>query len=243
MKVSSETLNLVTFVEIQNPWFCRLCKLSPRCTFVVKGHVNHRRIRSSRKDPRQWKLSTFSKHIAQWTHGATSGANITAKKIFDSGFLLPTIYKDANELSRTVTRARKEKLHKRDEMPQNSIQVCEIFVHVGHRLYFGPIYPPRFRLLDGTSNNLVAVDYLSKWVEAKALPTMMPSSLQIFEISSSPDWCSCNHKRWISSKRQKTKQNDKTESWIGQRLTSLCKIKAIQGPKIPKSESNTDDIS
>nr|GEX09860.1 DNA-directed DNA polymerase [Tanacetum cinerariifolium] len=56
------------------------------------------------------------------------GANLTAKKIFDSGFYWPTIYRDAHDL---VTRCdacqRQGKISKRDEMPQNAIQVCEIF--------------------------------------------------------------------------------------------------------------------
>nr|GFA88334.1 reverse transcriptase domain-containing protein [Tanacetum cinerariifolium] len=40
------------------------------------------------------------------------GANLTAKKVFDSGFFWPTIYKDAHDLSKTVTRANdKEKFH------------------------------------------------------------------------------------------------------------------------------------
>nr|GFB37741.1 reverse transcriptase domain-containing protein [Tanacetum cinerariifolium] len=54
------------------------------------------------------------------------GANYTAKKVFDSGFYWPTIYKDAFE---TI---------------------------------------PKFQ---GNKYILIAVDYLSKWVEAKALPT------------------------------------------------------------------------
>ncbi|GJT06180.1 reverse transcriptase domain-containing protein [Tanacetum coccineum] len=62
------------------------------------------------------------------------------------------------------------KLHIVMEMPQNSIQVCEIFGHVGLRLYRAvPVFT-----IWGTKYILVAVDYLSKGFEAKALPTMMP---------------------------------------------------------------------
>nr|GEY93422.1 reverse transcriptase domain-containing protein [Tanacetum cinerariifolium] len=53
----------------------------------------------------------------------------------------------------------------RDEMPQNSIQVCEIFDVWGID-FMGPFSSSR-----GNKYILVAVDYLSKWVEAKALPT------------------------------------------------------------------------
>ncbi|GKF27768.1 reverse transcriptase domain-containing protein, partial [Tanacetum coccineum] len=53
----------------------------------------------------------------------------------------------------------------RDEMPQNAIQVCEIFDVWGID-FMGPFPSSR-----GNKYILVAVDYLSKWVEAKALPT------------------------------------------------------------------------
>nr|GEZ36732.1 reverse transcriptase domain-containing protein [Tanacetum cinerariifolium] len=57
------------------------------------------------------------------------------------------------------------KISQRDEMPQNSIQVCEIFDVWGID-FMGP-----FPSSKGNKYILVAVDYLSKQVEAKALPT------------------------------------------------------------------------
>nr|GFA49440.1 reverse transcriptase domain-containing protein [Tanacetum cinerariifolium] len=70
------------------------------------------------------------------------GANLTAKKIFDAG-----------------------KISQRDKMPQNSIQTFEIFDVWGID-FMGPFPSSR-----GNKYILVAIDYLSKWVEAKALPT------------------------------------------------------------------------
>ncbi|GJY63520.1 putative ribonuclease H-like domain-containing protein [Tanacetum coccineum] len=50
-------------------------------------------------------------------------------------------------------------------MPQNSIQVCEIFD------VWGIDFMGSFPSSRGNKYILVAIDYLSKWVEAKALPT------------------------------------------------------------------------
>nr|GEU84619.1 reverse transcriptase domain-containing protein [Tanacetum cinerariifolium] len=59
----------------------------------------------------------------------------------------------------------KGKISQRDEMPQNSIQVCDIFDVWG--IDFMGLFP------SSRENKyiLMAIDYLSKWVEAKALPT------------------------------------------------------------------------
>ncbi|GJX70230.1 reverse transcriptase domain-containing protein [Tanacetum coccineum] len=94
------------------------------------------------------------------------GANLTAKKVFDAGFFWPTIYKDAHELVKNYDSCQRQgKIAQRDEMPQNSIQVCEIFD------VWGIDFMGSFPSSRGNKYILVAVDYLSKWVKAKALPT------------------------------------------------------------------------
>nr|GEW49424.1 hypothetical protein [Tanacetum cinerariifolium] len=59
----------------------------------------------------------------------------------------------------------KGKISQQDEMPQNPIQICEIFN------VWGINFMGSFPSSRGNKYILVAVDYLSKWVEAKALPT------------------------------------------------------------------------
>ncbi|GKC62429.1 reverse transcriptase domain-containing protein [Tanacetum coccineum] len=72
--------------------------------------------------------------------------NITAKKVIDSGFYWPTIIKEAHTLVRLY-------------------QVCEIFDIWGID-FMGP-FPKSYKF----EYILVAVDYVSKWAEAQALPT------------------------------------------------------------------------
>ncbi|GKF16461.1 reverse transcriptase domain-containing protein, partial [Tanacetum coccineum] len=57
------------------------------------------------------------------------------------------------------------KISSRDEAPQNYIQVCEIF-NVWGIYFMGP-----FPLSNRNKYILVAIDYVSKWVEAQAFPT------------------------------------------------------------------------
>ncbi|GJR58553.1 reverse transcriptase domain-containing protein [Tanacetum coccineum] len=98
--------------------------------------------------------------------GGHHSANLTARKVFDAGFFWPTIYRDAHTMIKSCdTCQRQGKISQRDEMPQNAIQVCEIFDVWGID-FMGP-----FPSSHGNKYILVAVNYLSKWVEAKALPT------------------------------------------------------------------------
>nr|GEX45054.1 reverse transcriptase domain-containing protein [Tanacetum cinerariifolium] len=98
-----------------------------------------------------------------WGH---HGANFTAKKVFDASFFWPTIYCDAHNLVKSCDICQRQgKISQRDEMPHNVIKVCEIFDIRGID-FMRPFPSSR-----GNRYILVAVDYLSKWVEAKALPT------------------------------------------------------------------------
>nr|GEZ06819.1 reverse transcriptase domain-containing protein [Tanacetum cinerariifolium] len=54
------------------------------------------------------------------------GLNYTAKKVFDSGFYWPTIYRDAQDLVKNCDVCQRQgKISQRDEMPQNSIQALK----------------------------------------------------------------------------------------------------------------------
>ncbi|GJV03902.1 reverse transcriptase domain-containing protein [Tanacetum coccineum] len=107
--------------------------------------------------------------LDQCHHGPTGGhygPNITAKKVLDSGFYWPTIIKEAHTLVRLCDACQKTRnISKRDEMPLNNIQVCEIFDIWGID-FIGP-FPKSYKF----EYILVAIDYVSKWAEAQALPT------------------------------------------------------------------------
>ncbi|GJY38288.1 reverse transcriptase domain-containing protein [Tanacetum coccineum] len=95
--------------------------------------------------------------------GGHHSANLTAQKVFDADFFWPTIYRDAHAMIKSCdTCQRHAKISQRDEMPQNAIQVCKIFDVWGID-FMGP-----FPSSHGNKYILVAVDYLSKWVEAKS---------------------------------------------------------------------------
>ncbi|GKC15776.1 reverse transcriptase domain-containing protein, partial [Tanacetum coccineum] len=98
--------------------------------------------------------------------GGHHGVNYTAKKVFDSGFYWPKIYRDAHDMVKSCDSCQRQgKILQKYEMPQNAIQVCEIFDVWGID-FMGPFPSSR-----GNKYILMAIDYLSKWVEAKVLPT------------------------------------------------------------------------
>ncbi|XP_022873482.1 uncharacterized protein LOC111392381 [Olea europaea var. sylvestris] len=94
------------------------------------------------------------------------GALKIAAKILQSGFYWPMLFRDAFELLKMCDRCQRiGNISRRNEMPLNSILDVELFEVWG--IDFMGSFLPSF------SNQyiLVAVDYVSKWVEVIALPT------------------------------------------------------------------------
>nr|GFA79062.1 reverse transcriptase domain-containing protein [Tanacetum cinerariifolium] len=187
-KFPPETLSMVTFRgDSSAPWFVDFANYHAG-NFIVKGMTSQQKNKFFKEvkhyfwdDPFLFKIYA-DQVIRRCVHGKEAldilkachngptgghhGANLTAKKIFDAGFFWPTIYKDAHEFVKNCDPCQRQgKILPRDEMPQNSIQTCEIFD------VWGIDFIGSFPSSRGNKYILVAVDYLSKWVEAKALPT------------------------------------------------------------------------
>ncbi|CAM8895855.1 unnamed protein product [Rhodiola kirilowii] len=95
--------------------------------------------------------------------GGHFGPRRTARKILDSGFFWPHVFRDAyNHCKRCDKYQRVGNILARQEMPQVPILVNDVFDIWGIG-FMGP-----FPVSCGYSYILVAVDYVSKWVEAKA---------------------------------------------------------------------------
>ncbi|GJY13728.1 reverse transcriptase domain-containing protein, partial [Tanacetum coccineum] len=159
-----ETLGMISFRgDSSTPWFDDIANYHAG-NFIVKGMSSQQKKKFFKDvkhyfwdDPYLFRICA-DQMIRRCVHGQEAvdilmachngsigghhGANYTAKKVFDSS-----------------------KISQKDEMPQNAIQVCEIFDVWGID-FMGP-----FPFSRGNKYILVAVDYLSKWVEAKALPT------------------------------------------------------------------------
>ena len=87
----------------------------------------------------------------------------TVHKILQSGFYLPTTFRDCAEWVKLCDRCQKiRNISSRNEMPLRGIMVVQIFDVWGID-FMGP-FPPSF----GNLYILLAVDYVSKWVEAVA---------------------------------------------------------------------------
>nr|GFA62172.1 reverse transcriptase domain-containing protein [Tanacetum cinerariifolium] len=176
---SLETLSVVTFRgDSSAPWFVDFANYHAG-NFIVKGMISQQKNKFFKDvkyyfwdDPFLFKIYA-DQVIRRCVHGKEAldileachngptgghhGANLTAKKIFDAGFFWPTIYKVTYEFVKNCDSCQRQgKISQLDEMPQNSIQTCEIFDVWGID-FMGPFPSSR-----GNKYILVAVDYLPK---------------------------------------------------------------------------------
>ncbi|XP_016510758.1 uncharacterized protein LOC107828021 [Nicotiana tabacum] len=90
----------------------------------------------------------------------------TVAKVLKSGLYWPTLFKDVHAWVKSCDESqRTNNISRRHEMPITTIQEVEVF-DMWEIDFMGP-----FVSLYGKKYILVAVDYVSKWVEAVALPT------------------------------------------------------------------------
>ncbi|KAJ9553842.1 hypothetical protein OSB04_017887 [Centaurea solstitialis] len=95
--------------------------------------------------------------------GGHFGGHITAAKILQSGFYWPTLHRDCHDFVKSCDECQRSgNISRRNEMPLNGILEIELFDVWGID-FMGP-----FPVSNNCSYILVAVDYVSKWVEAMA---------------------------------------------------------------------------
>ncbi|CAM8990149.1 unnamed protein product [Rhodiola kirilowii] len=100
------------------------------------------------------------------SYGGHGSASKTTSKILQSGFYWPSMFKDTYEFVKSCNECqRMGNIARREEMPQKGILEVEIFDVWGID-FMGPLPSSQ-----GNSFILVAVDYVSKWVEAIASPS------------------------------------------------------------------------
>nr|GFA31736.1 reverse transcriptase domain-containing protein [Tanacetum cinerariifolium] len=182
-----ESLNKVAHKDQNTPWYADLANYHAG-NFIIKGMTSQQK-KKFFKDARHYfwddpylfrtcadqiiRRYVAGKEAVDFLNACHSGptrghygASYTAKTVFNSGFYWPSIYKDDFELVKHCDSFQRQgNVSQKDEMPHNFIQICEIF-NVWGIDFMGP-----FPSSKGNKYILVAVDYLSKWFEAKALPT------------------------------------------------------------------------
>lgn len=113
------------------------------------------------------------KSVLSFCHDQACGGHFsgkkTAAKVLQCVFYWPTLFKDAHEYCRVCPQCQQlGRITRRDMMPLYPIIVVDIFDVWG--IDFMGSFPTSF----GNEYILLAVDYVSKWVEAIPTGPMMP---------------------------------------------------------------------
>ncbi|XP_042044503.1 uncharacterized protein LOC121790325 [Salvia splendens] len=113
-----------------------------------------------------WEQDDVLVHCHALACGGHFGPKKTARKVLDNDFYWPSIHKDAYEFSKRCPRWQLTGgISAKDEMPQIPTIVCEI-LDVWGMNFMGP-----FPSSESNLHILVAVDYVSNWIGAKATRT------------------------------------------------------------------------
>ncbi|XP_073153151.1 uncharacterized protein [Henckelia pumila] len=133
----------------EEPFFFKICADSMIRRCVAEGE-----------------MTKILSHCHDREVGGHAGPIKTASKVLECGFYWPNLFKDACAYVLECDRCqRTSNISNRHEMPLNNIIECEIFDMWGIK-FMGP-FPNSFT----KKYILVAVDYVSKWVEAEAFAT------------------------------------------------------------------------
>jgi hypothetical protein len=98
-----------------------------------------------------------------YSYGGHFGAKITAHKVLESGLYWPFIFKDVYHFCKSCEKCQRTgNITHKNHMPLLNILVSEIFFVWG--IDFMGQFPSSF----GNLYILLIVDYVSKWIEAKA---------------------------------------------------------------------------
>ncbi|KAJ9541590.1 LOW QUALITY PROTEIN: hypothetical protein OSB04_028096 [Centaurea solstitialis] len=171
----------------------------------------HRRCVSG---PAAWDILT---NCHKGPTGGHFGANLTARKVLESGFYWPTVFKDAHTLIKSCDACQRAgNITKKDEMPQQSISVSEVFDVWGID-FMGPFPDSK-----GNKYILVAVDYVSKYGCPKAIisdrgthfanylleKTLKSASSVLDRLSSASKWTSGKYQSVLKQILEKTVDNN-----------------------------------
>ena len=112
----------------------------------------------------QEEMLSILEHCHSRHCGGHHAGRKTALKILECGFFWPNMFKDAHNFVKSCPECQKTgTMTRKHEMPMRPIQFCEIFDAWGID-FMGP-----FGNSQGCEYILLAVDYVSRWIEAVAV--------------------------------------------------------------------------
>ncbi|GJV77262.1 reverse transcriptase domain-containing protein [Tanacetum coccineum] len=158
---------LKTKLNDEEPWY------ADYVNYIVEKLVPPKWIPEKKK--RCVAVSEILKILAHCHSGPTGGhhsALVTGRKVYEAVFYWPSIFRDAKDYVIKCDACQKSgNISSRNKMPQNNIQVCEVF-DVWGLDFMGPYPDSR-----GNKYILVAVDYVSKFLKGMFARFGVPKAL------------------------------------------------------------------